>query len=201
MKNKYTVSEKIKTLIFLVITKLFYKNARLIRRPFILRGKKQFEYGRGFTTGYNCRIETFKISNETKLTLGKNVRIGDNVHIACGSRVDIGDNVLIASKVYISDISHGTYKEFDEKSSPLIPPNERPLITSSVIVGDNVWIGEGVSILAGSRIGSGSIIGANSVVVGEIPENVIAVGTPAKIIKKYNMEKKLWERINTYESS
>ena len=64
-----------------------------------------------------------------------------------------------------------------------------------VVIEDNVWIGENVVILLGCSIGFGSIIGANSVVTGNIPRNSIAVGVPARVIKKFCTETQTWERI------
>jgi len=74
-----------------------------------------------------------------------------------------------------------------------LPPNSR-IVTSNlrVVIGDNVWIGEFVSILAGAIIGEGCIIGSNSVVTKEIPPYSIAVGCPAKVIKRYDFEEKKW---------
>ena len=66
---------------------------------------------------------------------------------------------------------------------------------SKVIIGNNVWIGEGAAILSGVKIGEGSIIGTNSVVLKDIPPNSIAVGSPAKVIKKYDFDKKEWIKI------
>lgn len=59
-------------------------------------------------------------------------------------------------------------------------------------IGERVWIGENVTILPGACIGNGVVIGANSVVRGEIPNNVIIAGVPAKIVKKYNYERMQW---------
>ena len=53
-----------------------------------------------------------------------------------------------------------------------------------VTIGNNVWIGGGVTILGGVKIGANSVIGAGSVVVKDIPEGVVAVGNPAKAIRK-----------------
>lgn len=61
-----------------------------------------------------------------------------------------------------------------------------------ITINDNVWIGSMVSILPNTAIGDGSIIGCNSVVKGEIPPYSIAVGNPAKVIKKYDFDKKMW---------
>ncbi|HCD2083279.1 TPA: acetyltransferase, partial [Escherichia coli] len=74
-------------------------------------------------------------------------------------------------------------------------PSSRPLESAPVYIGERVWIGENVTILPGACIGNGVVIGANSVVRGEIPNNVIIAGVPAKIVKKYNYERMQWERI------
>ena len=196
MKNNYTLEEIIKNIYFLLFTKLFFKKARLIRKPFVIRGKVFLEYGVGLTTGYNCRIEIFGEKKEKKkLIIGENCRMGDNVHIAASKKVIIGDNCLIASKVYISDTSHGEYNLEKMDSSPDVAPNDRPLYSKEVIIGKNVWIGENVCILPGVRIGDGVIIGANSVVTKDIGENVIVAGNPARPIKNWNINKGKWEKI------
>lgn len=194
MKNGYGLGEIFKNAISLIYTKMFYKGARLIRRPIYVRGKKFLQYGEGLTTGYSCRLEMFDtgVGEAKKLIMGKNCKIGDCVHIAAGERVTIGDNCLMASKIYISDINHGDYSGAFEYSSPDVPPDHRPLFTRPVSIGDNVWIGENVCILPGVNIGSGCIIGANSVVNKHIPQNSIAVGSPAKVVKIYNDKTKQW---------
>ena len=55
---------------------------------------------------------------------------------------------------------------------------------SAVTIGDNVWFGANVTVTPGVTIGSNSIIGAGSVVTRDIPENVIAVGNPAHVIRE-----------------
>lgn len=189
--NHYQFSEKITNVINLVYTMIFFPKARLIRRPFYLRGKRSFGYGQGFTCGYGCR---FDLSNDTKLSLvlGANVLIGDYVHIVALDSVRIGDNCLLASKVFISDTNHGNLNTSDPNSSPLIPVNQRPLQTKPVIIGKNVWIGEAVSILPGVTIGDGVIIGAQSVVTNNIPAHSMVVGVPARVIKTYDFEHSLW---------
>nr|WP_232325803.1 DapH/DapD/GlmU-related protein [Adlercreutzia rubneri] len=87
-------------------------------------------------------------------------------------------------------MSHGSYGR--EGCDPRTPPNDRPLVGSPVTIGDNVWLGENVVVLQGVTIGSGCIIGANSTVSRSIPENCIAVGSPARPIKAYDDETGSW---------
>jgi len=113
------------------------------------------------------------------------------VHIAAGEKVVIGNDVLIASRVFISDLNHGSYSG-EEQDSPLTKPNERLLFTKPVHIKDNVWIGENVCILPGVTIGRGCVIGSMSVVTKSIPDYSIAVGIPAKVVKQYDFETNRW---------
>lgn len=189
--NYYTLSEIAKLAYSTILTRIFNRNASLIRRPFYLRGKPRVEFGKGFTTGYNCRIEAFgdKQDRSTKIVFGQGCHIGDNVHIAAAEKVVIGDHCLFASKVFISDSGHGEYGA----STPDSDPNTRPLSISPVTIGSNVWLGENVCILKGVTIGDGAVIGANSVVTKDIPPSAIAVGSPARVIKRYNDNTQTWE--------
>ena len=195
--SAYSLNEIMYLLYCLVRTKLIASNARLIRFPFKIRGRKHIKFGDNFTTGVGCRIDAFPLVGKEGLciTIGKDVEINDYVHIASVSSVTIGDHVLMASKVYISDHDHGFYGQNGVHNSPMIPPNERKISNNPVVIEDNVWIGQSVSILKGVTIGFGSIIGANSVVTKDIQSNSIAVGSPAKVVKTYNFETKQWINI------
>lgn len=201
MENQYGLIETIKNGISLIFTKLFYSNARLIRLPVYIRGKKKITFRKGLTTGYGCRFEAFNIkgSNIQKIFIGSNCKMGDHVHLAAGEKLIIGDNCLMASKIYISDISHGQYNGSSFNSSPNESPDQRPLFTQPVHIGDNVWIGENVSILPGTTIGNGCVIGANAVVNSNIPDNCIAVGIPARVIKKYSFSEERWIKFSNEE--
>ena len=182
--------------IFKIRSKLLFKKARIIRFPIRIRGKRNINYG--FTTGFNCRLDAFDVNNkkEILIKIGKNVQINDNVHIGAIEKIEIHENVLIASKVFITDHNHGKYSG-NQQDSPLIAPNSRPLYSSPVIIEKNVWIGELVSVLPGVTIGQGSIIGSNSVVNKNIPPFCIAVGIPAKVVKKFDFENNEWESKKT----
>lgn len=195
--NKYSFADKIKLGFQWLRTKLFYPGQRIIRRPFSLRGGELVDLGNRLTTGTGCRIEAFLTGNDRhkKIKFGSRVQINDYVHLSALDSIEIGDDVLIASHVYISDNSHGSYSGDTYDTPPDVPPTERPYATAPVRIGDRVWIGEGVIVMPGTTIGSGSIIGAHSVVKGVIPADTIAAGTPARPIKRWNRESGRWERI------
>ena len=195
MFNKYGCVGCVKLLINFLLTKLIFPNARLIRFPIDIRGRRYILVGKGFTTGRGCRIEACPVENNGKtIFIGKNVQINDYVHITGASSVIIDDDVLIASKVYISDCTHGRYSG-ENQSHPSEVVAKRPLFCEHVHIKRNVWIGDNVSILPGVVIGENSVIGANSVVSKSVPANVIVAGVPAKVIKKYDEDLKSWVKV------
>lgn len=191
--NKYSLTEFVKNTYSLVLTKLYYRQVRLIRRPIYIRGRKSLSGCKGLTTGRFCRFDL--IGTKPTLSIGENCEMGDMTHIVAYEKVKIGNNVLIASKCFISDTSHGEYSGSRGGTSPYIEPRKRELITKPVVIGNNVWIGENVVILFGVDIGDGAIIGANSVVNRNVPPNTIVAGSPARPIKVYNDSTQKWDRI------
>ena len=156
-----------------------------IKKPYIIVKPNYMTLRKAFTAMNNLRIEA--IDNWAGERFNPDIIIGDNVvfntdcHIGCINKVYIGNNVLLASRIYISDHSHGTIDE----DSLRLPPVKRPLYSKGpVIIKDNVWIGEGVSILPNITIGENAIIGANAVVTKDVPANAIVAGNPARIIKQ-----------------
>lgn len=197
LQRHYTFMDKVQLAWFLLRSKLIDSNIRLIRFPFILRGRQFVDFGKQLTTGYWCRFEVFPTDDNPRkrLILGNNIQMNDFVHICALDRVEIGDGCLFASHIYISDNSHGRMGGGKNDSSPEVQPDHREYITSPVKIGKNVWLGEGVIVMPGVTIGDGSVIGAHSVVSKDIPPACVAVGTPARVVKKYSFEKECWEKI------
>lgn len=192
----YTAGGLLRVVIDKIQTYIFFRNARIIRLPYYIRGGKFIKFGSNLTTGINLRIDIIpKLANDYCLFFGDNIEINDYVHIGVIEKVEIGNNVLIGSKVLITDHNHGSYGYNDIHDNPKTTPNSRMLYSSPVCIKDNVWIGESVSILPGVTIGEGSIIGAMSLVNSDVPPNTIAVGIPAKVVKKFNFDKNVWEKI------
>jgi acetyltransferase-like isoleucine patch superfamily enzyme len=196
MFSRYGFFGTLKLIISILYTRLFFRQARLIRLPFDIRNKKFIKIGANFTTGFGCRIEAFPISddNKTCIYIGDNVQINDYVHIGSIGFISIGNNVLMASKIYITDHNHGSYNDIIS-DHPMSIPEKRLAICKPVIIEDNVWLGESVCVLPGVTIGQGSVIGALSVVSKSIPPYSIAVGSPAKVVKQFNFKSNKWEKL------
>ena len=129
-----------------------------------------------------------RFENPPQITIGSGVRATRNLTIQCASRITIGDNVLIASDVFMVDYNHGM--------SPLTDSYlENPLDRSDgITIEEGVWIGNNVIILPNVTIGRKSIIGAGAVVTRSIPPYCMAVGNPARVIRKYDSERNEWVR-------
>ncbi|RYZ91223.1 MAG: acetyltransferase [Proteobacteria bacterium] len=196
--REYGLFHSLSIVISLLRGRLLFPNSRLIRFPFHVRGRSRVEVGKGFTTGRNCKLEIYLGKNSLNkkiIVIGKNFQMNDSCRIVGSNSIVIGDNVLVAGKVFITDLSHGVYGHNDMHDSPFNDPKARELFTKPVVIEDNVWIGEGVSILPGSTIRTGSIVGSNSVVSGEIPAGCIATGIPARVLKRYNPDSRVWEKV------
>lgn len=117
-------------------------------------------------------VEIFSEFSDSLLSIGKNSQVNKNVKLDFSGNLKIGENVVISEGVNIMSHDHG------------LNPKSKPVKCQKVI-GDDVWIGAQSIILANSRyIGRGSIVAAGSVVTKDIPDNVIAAGNPAKVIRK-----------------
>ncbi|MEX0772381.1 MAG: acyltransferase [Balneolales bacterium] len=124
-----------------------------------------------------------------KLVIGNNVTATSNLHLATTNYIKIGDHVMFASNVFMADCSHG----YDHAE---IPYKYQGLTNiAPIIIKNGVWIGQNVVILPGVTIGENVIIGANSVVRTNIPDKCIAVGNPARVIKKWNGDTGTWQKV------
>jgi maltose O-acetyltransferase len=118
-----------------------------------------------------------EILNSGNLIIGKNFSMNHYSKIISFDSIRIGDNVTIASYVSILDHDH----KYELTNGQLILEG---YTTSPICIGNNVWIGDKCTILKGVSIGDNVVIGANSVVTKDIESNNVAVGIPAKVIKR-----------------
>ena len=115
------------------------------------------------------------------IEVGKNFFANYNCTIIDVAKVKIGDNCQMAPNVAIYTAGH-----------PLHPVSRNSMYEYgiSVTIGDNVWIGGNTVIMPGVHIGSNTVIGAGSVVTKDIPDWVVAVGNPCRVIKQITEDDK-----------
>lgn len=122
------------------------------------------------------------------LKIGKRCRIGARNHIYSVRNIIIEDDVLTGPGVYISDNSH----DFQDHLLPIM--NQSIKLLSPVKIGSGAWLGSNVCVI-GASVGRNSVIGANSVVLNDVPDYSVAVGSPARVIKRFNEDTNEWERV------
>ncbi|MDZ4666346.1 MAG: acyltransferase [bacterium] len=152
-------------------------NTRMDVLPF-----NPFELGEGSTiedfSTINNGVGAVKIGQFSRVGIG-NVIIGP---------VSIGNHVILAQNIVMSGLNHG-YEDIN------LPIHKQKVSMQPIFIEDDSWIGANVVVTAGVTIGKHSVVAAGAVVTKSIPPFSIAVGNPARVIKQYNANSGVWERV------
>lgn len=190
--RRYGFFGVIRLFIDIIHTKVFFPECRIARRPIYIRSDEKINLGRNTTIGVGLRLDCFGVG---VIRFGEGIQINDYVHIAAIGHVSIGDNTLIASRVFISDHNHGRFDGNAAVDGPDTHPVRRPLYAKPVYIGNKVWIGESVCVLPGVTIGDGAVIGAGAVVTRDVPPRCVAIGNPARVIRRYDDATCEWKHV------
>ena len=152
---------------------------------------------RGLTVAFDCdnglvEIQasdrgfsaSIRVGQDSRVLIGKDVSSTNTVGMSAteGTTITIGDDVMFASNNQVrADDAHPI---FDVRTG------RRVNVSTSIEIGDHVWLGREAAVLAGARIGDGTTIGYASVVTGHIPNNCVAAGSPARVLRRDTV----WER-------
>jgi acetyltransferase-like isoleucine patch superfamily enzyme len=117
------------------------------------------------------------------IELGDHVNIGFNSEIFSGSRVTVGAHGLFAAYTYLVGGGH----EFSQAEVPVI---EQERVSRGIRLGENVWLGAGAKVLDGVSIGHNVVVGAGAVVTSDLPDGVVAIGIPARVVRSRGSETK-----------
>ena len=155
-------------------------------------GHDRIDVGDNCWIGDNLRLEAIcKYGGRVyspHIVIGDDVCINQNFHCTCGERIEIGRGTSITANCGIFDIIH-PYEDVSKN------PRMSQILTKPIIIGEECLIGMNSVIMPGTHLGNHCVVGANSTVIGEFPDYCVIVGSPAKVIKKYDFEKKEWIKV------
>ena len=173
------------------IKNLFRKNGSQIKKTDELLNPQFVNVGRNTLIFEHSRIMCYKkYCNKEyapSLVFGNNVIVGPHFTAVISDRCSIGDNTMIAHNVSIITSNHGT----DISSDKCF--REQDLQTKEIFIGNNCWVGCNVVFLPGSRVGDNCVVAAGAIVNKQFPDNSLIGGVPAKVLKRFNTDKKEWE--------
>ncbi|WDF70467.1 sugar O-acetyltransferase [Sphingobacterium oryzagri] len=138
---------------------------------------------------FGASTNLFFIEPPFRCDYGYNIFLGDNFYanfnltILDCAPVKIGDNVMIGPNVSLFTAGHPIHHE---------PRTAGWEYAKPITIEDNVWIGGNTVVNPGVTIGKNTVIGAGSVVTKDIPENVVAVGNPCRVIRNITENDKLY---------
>lgn len=192
--------KNIKNIILLVLSKYqgmqgFKKfgSRSIIKYPAKIWGKDCIEIGKNVFIAEGSFLSVVKEYKGKKfnplLSIGDNVCIGPDVHISCTNSIVIEKDVLLSDRVFIGDGIH----EYENIKKPIA--NQPMKAKGNVLIKTGSFIGINAVILPGITIGKNSVVGASAVVTSSVPDFSVVTGNPAKVIKKYNLKLKMWEKV------
>ncbi|MGB3491695.1 MAG: acyltransferase [Elainellaceae cyanobacterium] len=164
--------------------------------PIKVDGARYITLGNHVSISWNTRLYCVnKYGNQTfmpELILDDRVYVGQGCHIVACRKIHIESDVMLGSSCYVSDNLHD-YTDVD------VSINRGLLkVPGEVVIGAGSWLGNHTCVFGNIRIGKHCVVGANSVVNRNIPDYSVAVGAPAKIIKRYDFETQAWRKTDEH---
>ncbi len=150
--------------------------------PLLLKGKGKISFGQNVQIGvtnspnYYSHYTYLEARNsDSEIAIGNDVSINNGFSAVAFSKITIQNNVLIGVNCTIID-NDGHHLDSDKR-------NDGKPKTEAVLIAENVFLGDNVTILKGVIIGKNAVVGNGSIVTSTIPENAIAAGNPARVIR------------------
>jgi acetyltransferase-like isoleucine patch superfamily enzyme len=177
------LADRVKSKLFSVLISGAFRSfgaKSVIQPPARLSGLGAVSIGNRVFIGRNSwLIVVGNLSAEKKgISIGNGVSISGDCVISATESIIVEDDVLIGRYVHIADHRHG----FEDSTKPIVAQEIAGV--APVRIKSGAWLGQGVVICPGVTIGRNAVIGANSVVRSDVPDNFLAAGIPAKIIRR-----------------
>jgi len=152
----------------------------VLQPPLRLQGEEFIVVGAGVFVGAGSWLQVLGSSHsEPAIVIGDGASIAGGCVLSAATSIRLGARVLIARNVYVADHMHA----FEDASLPVLDQGIARI--RPVEIGDGAWLGENVVVGPGVRIGRGAVIGANAVVLEDVPDHAVAVGAPARVVRRF----------------
>ena len=152
----------------------------VLQPPVRLSGERRIAVGEDVFIGAGSWLQVIGEPDvEPALRIGDGTSVAGNCVLSAATSVRLGRRVLLARNVYVSDHMHA-YLDGDQAVL-----DQGITRVEAVEICDGAWLGQNVVVGPGVRIGRGSVIGANSVVLDDVPDNAVAVGAPARVVRHF----------------
>ena len=154
----------------------------VLEPPLRLSGEARIAVGSEVYVGAGSWLQTLGDSDDVALWIHDGASIAGSCVLSAVSSVTVGRSVLLARNVYVSDHIHA----YRDTSRPVLAQGVDRV--EPVVIGDGAWLGQNVVVCPGVTIGRGAVVGANSVVLDDVPDFALAVGAPARVVRKFEPE-------------
>lgn len=161
-----------------------------ITPPFRFSNLNRVRFAKGVSLNANCWIAAFGDDHDQtiKVSIGANSGIGMGATILAARSVILEDHVLIARNVSIFD-----HVQTRQNRSVRLR-SEAICDAAPVYIGQHTWLGQNVVVMPGVTIGRHCVVGANSVVMNSVPDYSVAVGSPARVVKRFDEATSSWKK-------
>lgn len=151
----------------------------VLQPPVSVTGAERIRIGSGVWVGADCWLHSVRAdADDVVLELGNGTNLAGNCTLAAAASIRLGAHVLLARGVYIADHAHA----FADRERPVILQGIDRI--APVVLEDGCWLGQNVVVCPGVRIGRNAVVGANSVVTHDVPDRCVAIGAPARVVRR-----------------
>ena len=159
----------------------------VLMTPIRLSGEERIAIGNGVFVGPGSWLQTLPDGGDqaVAISIGDRTSIAGSCVISAVRGVVIEEDVLFARNVYVSDHIH----KYEDRDKPILDQGVDKI--APVLIQRGAWLGQNVVICPGVTIGRGAVVGANSVVNRDVPDYSLAVGAPARLVKRHQEQLKV----------
>jgi acetyltransferase-like isoleucine patch superfamily enzyme len=157
-----------------------FGSSSVVELPVRIGGERHIAIGDGVFVGAGSWLQVIEGAQADAIVIeiGDGTSIAGSCVLSAAESIRLGRRVLFARNVYVADHSHA----FEDTAQPVLDQGITQV--GAVEICDGAWLGQNVFVGPGVRIGIGAVVGANAVVLDDVPDHCVAVGAPARVVRR-----------------